>query len=257
MNLTWAFLPVHFKDSNTNGKVPSVVSMNSGNGRSLVLFFRIVPILGKQGVPQGATLHILCCSSDFLTTHGAWWYFFSFFTSSYGITFPVTRDPCMSKCWWKQVAEHWHGFRANICNLQSPSPFGMSAETFCREQSSICLLFSYYPNLLVPISVYFSVSAFWQALHGMCNPTDWWARQNNRYSCLWNWIPKLNWNEPIYTRQLKEVIKSFSCHQRHHTVPFCKFSKLHLKSSWIFSPLYSCWKAVTESNCSQWLGALF
>lgn len=131
-------------------------------------------------------------------------------------------------------------------------------KTCCTEQSSIFLLFSHYLNLLVLISVYFS-----QFLHSdkcfmacatlLTDEQD----KNNRYSCLWNWIPKLNWNETIYTRQLKEVIKSFSCHHRHHIVPFCKFSKLHLKSSWIFSFLYSCWKAVTESNCSQWLGALF
>jgi len=164
----------------------------------------------------------------------------------------------MSKCWWEQVAEHWHGFRTIIRNLQSPSPFGMGAETLLYRAEQHLPPFLSLSQFTSPgFCLLLTVSAFWQVLHGMCNPTDWWARQNNRYSCLLNWIPKLNWNETIYTKQLKEVIKSFSCHHRHHIVPFCKFSKLHLKSSWIFCPLYSCWKAVTESNCSQWLGALF
>lgn len=136
--------------------------------------------------------------------------------------------------------------------------FGMGAETFLQRAEQHLLPFlplSWFAN--PDFYLLLTFPTFWQVLYNMCNLPDWWARQNNRYSCLLNWIPKWDWNKTSYTRQLKEVIRSFPCHHRHHIVPFCKFSKLHLKSSWIFSPLYFCWKAVTESNCSQWLGALF
>lgn len=101
-------------------------------GRSTIRFFshQTDRLLTSWVDPRSAHAHsmLLLWFSDNLESMGD--IFSHFFTSSYGYAFPVTRDPRTSKRWWEQVAEHRHGFKTDLHDLQSPSPFGMAAETF-------------------------------------------------------------------------------------------------------------------------------
>lgn len=154
MDLTGAVLQTHFKDYNLNENVPSVflsvkrIIFEMGAWKERYAFLWGLCWFSKSRVDHRVypgTLRAAPLTSWQPREHGR--HFFSFLTSSYDFSFPVTRDSWMSKYWWEQVAEHWHGFRTNFHNLQSPSPFWHGCRDFLAESRAASASFS--PIILI------------------------------------------------------------------------------------------------------------